>query len=84
MVRHNAPMTYFSKEDAEGWLCDERRAMEQGTRVAPALRRAVAQERAVTVTEYATRWIAERNLRPRTRDGDESSCGCISSRRRWA
>ena len=73
MVRHYAPATYTSKEDAEGWLANERRTVEQGTWVAPALRRAEAKVKAVTVADYTAIWIAERKLRPRTRGGYEST-----------
>ena len=73
MVRHYAAKTYTAREDAEGWLANERRSVEQGTWVAPALRRAEAKIKAETVADlHGTRWIAERKLRPRTRDGYES------------
>jgi integrase len=49
------------------WLAGERRAIEQGTWIAPALRRAETKAKAKTVAEYAATWIAERKLAARTR-----------------
>jgi integrase len=72
-VRHYSPITYTAREDAEHWLTNERRSIELGTWVAPALRHAEAKVKAETVADYAKRWIAERKLRPRTRDGYEST-----------
>jgi integrase len=40
--------------------------------VAPALRRAEAKIKSESVADYAGRWIAERKLRPRTREGYEA------------
>jgi len=71
-VRHYASMTYTAREDAEHWLINERRSMELKRWVAPALRRAEAKMKSETVADYAKRWIAERKLRPRTREGYES------------
>lgn len=71
-IRHYAPITYTARVDAEYWLTNERRAIELDRWVAPALRRAEAAVKAETLTAYATRWIAERKLSPRTRDGYES------------
>lgn len=71
-VRHYAPMTYTARVDAEHWLTNERRSMELNRWVAPALRRAEAKIKSETVADYAKRWIAERKLRPRTREGYES------------
>jgi integrase len=68
-VRHHAPVTYTAREDAEHWLTNERRSIELGRWVAPALRKAEEAVKAETVTDYARRWIAERKLRPRTRAG---------------
>ena len=71
-VRHYAPMTYTAREDAEHWLTNERRSMELKRWVAPALRRAEAKVKSESVADYGKRWIAERKLRPRTREGYES------------
>ncbi|PND54351.1 integrase [Mycobacterium sp. ENV421] len=72
MVRHTAALTYTAKEDAEHWLASERREMERGTWTPPPLRRAEKAVKSVTVAQFATTWIAERKLGPRTRDGYES------------
>jgi integrase len=71
-VRHYAPMTYTARVDAEHWLIDERRSMELKRWVAPAQRRAEAKIKSESVADYTERWIAERKLRPRTREGYES------------
>lgn len=73
MVRHYSPITYTAREDAEHWLTDERRSIELDRWVAPALRQAEAKTKSETVAEYAQRWIAERKLRPRTREGYEAN-----------
>ena len=74
-------MTYEKRKDADGWLADERRALELDSRgitawTPPAARDAARWERGETVTEYGKRWITERaGLRPRTRDLYESQFG---------
>ncbi|MGE2723557.1 tyrosine-type recombinase/integrase [Mycolicibacterium pulveris] len=71
-------MTYGLKVDAEGWLADERRALELdrgGIKpwIPPAEREAARWVKGETVAEYGTRWIAERaGLKPRTRSLYES------------
>jgi integrase len=72
MVRHYSPITYTAREDAEHWLTNERRSIELNRWMAPALRRAEAKVKAITVGDYAATWIAERKLRPRTREGYQS------------
>ncbi len=69
--RHNAPTTFRAKIDAEGWLSNEKRAIEQGTWVAPAVRSAAHSARLVTVSEYGQQWIEQRSLKPRTKSGYE-------------
>jgi integrase len=64
--RHTAPHTFGAKIDAEGWLSTERRAIELGTWTAPAARVAAVKARAVSLDEYAQRWLSERSLKPRT------------------
>jgi integrase len=73
MVRHYSPHTYTARQDAEHWLTNERRTIEQDRWVAPALRAAEAEVKAVTVADYTARWVAERKLRPRTRAGYEAT-----------
>lgn len=54
-----APITYETKTDAETWLAMQRADLARGTwRPAPV--------RALTFREYAERWLAQRDLRPRT------------------
>lgn len=72
--RHVAPMTFSAKVDAEGWLASERRRIEDDPagwqppklRVEAALRRR-QREAARTFGRYATEWLADRPLAPRTR-----------------
>src|SRR6266536_4678149 len=56
----NAPMTYTTKQDAETWLTTQRADLARGTWKPPTARRPL------TLSEYAERWLAERDLRPRT------------------
>jgi integrase len=67
LVRHNAPATFSAKMDAEGWLVNERRAVERDEWIAPKLRVAEKKAKAITLSEYATAWIEHRNIKPRTR-----------------
>jgi integrase len=57
---HNAPRTYASEHDAEGWLAQERRKIDLDTWGA------VERSDGVTLRDYADRWIRQRTLRPRT------------------
>jgi len=58
---HQAPRTYASEHDAEGWLAIERRKIDLGTWGA------VERSDGITLAAYADKWIEQRNLRPRTR-----------------
>ena len=65
-------MTYQRRADADGWLHDERRALERDSRdivprEPPAQREAQRWATGETVADYGKRWIAERTLKPRTR-----------------
>jgi integrase len=65
-------MTYTSHVDAEGWLADERRALEVDTRgitpwTPPAEREAQRWTPGETLAAFGERWITERDVRPRTR-----------------
>ena len=66
-VRHTAPTTFETREDAEAWLVDRRREIaDAGAEwMPPAVRK---RARPVTFREYATGWLAGRPLKPRTRD----------------
>jgi integrase len=63
---HTAPRTYAAKVDAEGWLAAERRKIDLGTWGA------VERSDAITLRGYATRWLEQRQLRPRTKQLYES------------
>ncbi|MFA1704696.1 tyrosine-type recombinase/integrase [Mycobacterium intracellulare] len=53
--------------DAERWLADERRLIERDEWSPPAHRAAVQHRRGTPFGEYATGWLDQRNLKPRTR-----------------
>jgi integrase len=63
MVRHNAPVTYAARMDAEGWLSSERRLIEYDTWTPPALRKAGRHAKSVSLGEYGARWIEQRTTR---------------------
>ena len=69
--RHNAPTTFTNskagKVRAEGWLADERALIEAGTWTPPADRAAARTIRAISLHDYAVKWIADRPVKPRTR-----------------
>jgi integrase len=65
--RHTADATFTTKLDAEAWLAAERRLVESGGWSSPAARRAAREAAQLTVADYADRWLAERELKPRTR-----------------
>jgi integrase len=66
--RHNAPHTYDNRMDAEAWLADEKRLIDQGTWTAPAERVKAKASNAITVEEYTKKWLAERDLADGTRE----------------
>lgn len=72
LVRHYAPKTFTSRMDAEYWIADERRLIERGQWVSPKKREAEIVAQHVTLGEYAKTWIAERNVKARTRIGYEA------------
>ncbi len=63
LVRHKAPQTFEAKEDAEGWLYAQRAAVTGEDWTPPAAKK----PKAITVAEYADAWLADRDLKPRTR-----------------
>jgi hypothetical protein len=69
LARHYAPATFTSKMDAEHWLADERRLIERGEWTPPKLRAAANHNRGKQFHAYATEWLAQRNLKPRTKQG---------------
>jgi integrase len=63
---HKSHRTYATESDAEGWLAAQRRKIDLGTWGA------VERSDGVTLRAYATQWIEQRALRPRTRQHYES------------
>ncbi|MFZ1287918.1 MAG: site-specific integrase [Candidatus Phosphoribacter sp.] len=63
---HNAPITFDTRLDAEGWLVRERRSISEDRWVPPSNRS--DQPRAITVREYAEEWMTRRDLKPRTQE----------------
>jgi integrase len=61
-ARHPAPVTFETKLDASSWLAAQARLVEAGAWTPPTRIDATA-----TVRDYAERFLAERDLRPRTR-----------------
>lgn len=68
MARHAAPHTFQAKSDAEAWLGAEHRLVASDNWIAPAVRRSQRQD-PMTLAEYSAIWLAERSLKPRTREG---------------
>ncbi len=64
-VRHTAPRTFDTREDAEAWLTDERRLISAGAWTSPAERAAARKVRPLTFGEYAEQWLAGRKVRGR-------------------
>jgi integrase len=60
-IRHKAPVTFETKEDAEAWLTDRRREIKNEDWTPPTAKRPV------TFREHADRWLSNRHLKPRTR-----------------
>jgi integrase len=63
---HQAPRTYSTESDAEGWLAIERRKIDLGTWGS------VERSDGITLAAYADKWIEQRKLRPRTKAHYES------------
>jgi integrase len=66
-LRHTAGTTYSVRIAAEGWLADERRLTESGDWLSPAQRDAQRAIAGLTLAEYADSWLAQRDLKPRTK-----------------
>ena len=60
-IRHQAPVTFETSEDAEAWLTDRRREIKSEDWTPP------RSKRAVTFGDHAERWLTNRKLKPRTR-----------------
>jgi len=63
---HYAPNTFVAKIDAEGWLAEEQRLISARTWTPPEHREVLTTN--VTLEAYAKPWLADRTLKPRTRD----------------
>ena len=63
---HHAPHTFVAKIDAEAWLAEERRLISVGGWTPPKHRGALTA--VVTLAQYAPPWLADRPLKPRTRE----------------
>lgn len=70
--RHVAPSTYISRLDAEHWLASERRLIDRDEWEPPKQRTAALRAQSITLGEYATQWIEQRTLKPRSRSLYES------------
>lgn len=68
-VRHYAPYTFETRQDAEGWLVDERRLLVANTWTPPRERssRKRGTVEVLTFGRYADAWLRDRTLKPRTR-----------------
>lgn len=64
-VRHTAPSTFDTREDAEAWLTDERRLISAGAWAPPDERRAARRAKALTFGDYADAWLAARKVKGR-------------------
>ena len=72
LVRRSATHTFEAKADAEGWLGGRREEVVAGHWQPPVRVERVA---ALTFDAYATQWLRERALKPRTREGYEHLLG---------
>ncbi|UYF92441.1 site-specific integrase [Rhodococcus aetherivorans] len=63
---HRPNSTFGAKMDAEGWLAHERRRIDLGVWTPPDVE-PEKEDAALTLAAYAEQWLAERNLKPRTR-----------------
>ncbi|GAA2160622.1 phage integrase family protein [Humibacillus xanthopallidus] len=69
LARHNSPTTFATKGDAEAWLGAERNLVASGRWESPVA--GMQTRTASSFSSYARRWLADRPLKPRTRDGYE-------------
>jgi hypothetical protein len=66
LVRHTAPDTFTARMDAEYWLGAERRLIERDEWTSPKTRAAQHNAQAMTLSDYADRWIEQRTLKQGT------------------
>src|SRR6478736_173253 len=69
LARHNSPTTFATKGDAEAWLGAERNLVASGRWESPVSR--MQTRTASSFSSYARRWLQDRPLKPRTKDGYE-------------
>lgn len=67
MIRHGAPWTFDTRMDANAWLAGEHRKISRDEWSPP--RKLRDQPTEATFADYAERWLAHRDLKPRTRAG---------------
>ena len=67
LCRHYAPATFGTRMDAQYWLSDERRLIDQDAWTPPKYRAEQRKTKAVTVSEYADKWIEQQNVKPSTK-----------------
>jgi integrase len=65
LALHHPSGTFETLLDARGWLAAERRSIDAGTWIAPAARNRAT--KAATLGAFAEAWLADRELKPRTR-----------------
>ncbi len=68
---HWAPATFANKDSGVAWLAAERKLIDLGTWTPPAARVVKATARKLTLRDYATRWLEQRSVSPRTKDNYE-------------
>lgn len=66
--RYNGPTTYQAKVDAEAWLAQEQKAIAADDWSTPEVRKALRAAQNITFGTYAETFLAERTLKPRTRE----------------
>lgn len=67
-ILYPAPTTFDAKIDAQAWLKAQGDLIANGTWEPPQKAAAGPASSAPTVREYATRWLSERQVKPRTRN----------------
>jgi integrase len=67
LQRHTAPDTFTAKMDAEYWLASERRLIERDAWTPPKTRATQHKAQAITLADYADKWIDERNIKASTK-----------------
>jgi integrase len=67
---HHALTTFVAKIDAEAWLAEERRLISVGGWTPPEHRSILTTT--ITLAQYAKPWLADRTLKPRTREHYQS------------